>query len=157
VKSAANLGTTQLETDARGEAIATGLPAARVIVNVKKASADAVPLDPATAGLQASMEALQKQITAGSFSPIVAPIVIRARAADGRIVAEQRIDPGAALSDAVTPVPGDSGPCNVRLTIPAEPLEFEVSGAGYEAARTAWQPNREDDSGDVLIFALRES
>jgi len=103
------------------------------------------------------METLQKQIAAGTISPIETPIVIRARAADGRIVAEQRIDAKAAPSDAVTPVPGVSGPCNVRLTVPAEPLEFEVSSAGYEAARAAWQPNREDDTGDVLIFALRES
>jgi hypothetical protein len=195
VKSAANLGTTQLETDSRGEAIATGLPAGRVVVNVKKGwfgsgqdyafdlaqephgtqtlvygddgkatvlvfffgSAESVPLDPASAGLQASMQALQKQIAAGTISPIETPILIRAHTADGRIVAEQRIDPSAAPSDAVTPVPGVSGPCNVRLTVPAEPLEFEVSSAGYEAARAAWQPNRGDDTGDVLVFSLRRS
>jgi RNA polymerase sigma factor (sigma-70 family) len=194
VKSAANMGTTLLETDAQGEAIAMGLPAARVTVHVKQGwfgggqkyafdllhevrgtqvlvygddgkatvmvfffgSSEAAAVEPAGTSLQDSMQSLQKRIEAGTVYPLAAAITVRARTADGRVVAEETIDPRSP-GDSTTPIPEVSGPCNVRLTVPAEPLEFEISSDGHAPARVAWQPNRADDTGDVLVVTLRKS
>jgi hypothetical protein len=146
VKSAANAGTTQLETDDNGEAIAMGLPAARVTVHVKKGwfgagqdyafdlahelrgtqllvygddgkstvmvfffgAAEPIAIDPATSGLAASMEALQKQIASGAVHSVASAVTVRARAADGGIAAEEQIDPSSP-SGATTPVPVSRG------------------------------------------------
>jgi RNA polymerase sigma factor (sigma-70 family) len=121
--------------------------------------AASVPLsiDPAAQGLLPAMELLQKQIEAGVVMPVEAPIEVRARTPDGRVVAQESVDPKAAPRNDATPLPGFAGACNLRLTVPRQPLEFEVSGAGYETARCAWQPDRADGAADVVVLVLRKT
>lgn len=192
VKSGPNSGTTSLETDAQGEAIAMGLPAARVTARVRTGhfskaqefrfdlrhelrgvqvlvlgddggqatvlvfffgTSEAQTPDAPASDLGALMQGLKDKLAAGTVWAIDTPLVVRALGADGKPLAQQVVTPGETNPDSM-PLPDVSGVCNVKLTVPAEPLEIEAVAEGYASVRRAWQPDRSSDAGDMVVLLL---
>ena len=195
IKSGPHSGTTSLETDAQGEVIAMGLPAALVTARVRTGhfspahefrfdlrhelrgvqvlvlgdeggqttvlvfffGTSEAPAPGAEAqDFSTTMQGLKTKLAAGTVWPIDAPLAVRALAADGQVLAQQAITPGESGPDSM-PLPDVAGVCNVKLTVPAEPLEIEAAAAGYASVRRAWQPDRSSDTGDVVILLLRRN
>jgi protocatechuate 3,4-dioxygenase beta subunit len=101
----------------------------------------------------ATMQGLKAKLAAGTVWPIDTPLVVRALAADGKPLAQQVVTPGGANPDSM-PLPDVTGVCNVKLAVPAEPLEIEGVAEGYASVRRAWQPDRSSDTGDVVVLLL---
>lgn len=110
----------------------------------------------AAAGLDAMLPDLQSQARAGSVWPILSPITIRVLAANGRVLAQQRLDPREPSAEA-TPLPGVPGAFSLAVSVPAEPLEIEAAAAGYESARGPWQPDRANEGAEVVLLVLRKT
>jgi hypothetical protein len=103
-----------------------------------------------------TMQGLKTKLAAGTVWPIDAPLAVRALAADGQVLAQQVVTPGEPSPDSM-PLPEVTGVCNVKLALPAAPLEIEGVAEGYASVRRAWQPDRSSDTGDVVILLLRRN